>query len=62
MRGTGAICWTVDLPVVGIRHRDTRSGFVLPLGPNIGDYDFEPNLTWDRLDFIRKHARGCRSS
>jgi 4-hydroxymandelate oxidase len=56
--GYGAICWTVDLPVVGLRHRDTRSGFVLPLGPNIGDYDFEPNLTWDQLDFIRQHAPG----
>jgi 4-hydroxymandelate oxidase len=54
--GYGAICWTVDLPVVGLRHRDTRSGFVLPLGPNIGDYDFEPNLTWDQLGFIREHA------
>jgi 4-hydroxymandelate oxidase len=56
--GYRAICWTVDLPVVGLRHRDTRSGFVLPLGPNLGGYDFEPNLTWDQLDFIREHAQG----
>ena len=56
--GYGAICWTVDLPVVGLRHRDARSGFVMPLGPNIGDFDFEPNLTWDQLDFIREHASG----
>ena len=56
--GYGAICWTVDLPVLGLRHRDTRSGFVVPLGPEIGDYDFEPNLTWEQLDFIWEHARG----
>jgi 4-hydroxymandelate oxidase len=56
--GYGAICWTVDLPVLGLRHRDARSGFVVPLGPNIGEYDFEPNLTWDQLDFIREHAPG----
>ena len=56
--GYGAICWTVDLPVLGLRHRDARSGFVVPLGPDVGDYHFEPNLTWDQLDFIREHAPG----
>ena len=30
--GYEAICWTVDFPVNGLRHRDTRSGFVIPIG------------------------------
>jgi isopentenyl diphosphate isomerase/L-lactate dehydrogenase-like FMN-dependent dehydrogenase len=44
--------------VLGLRHRDARSGFVVPLGPNVGEYDFEPHLTWHQLDFIREHASG----
>ncbi len=30
--GYGAICLTVDVPVFGLRHRDTRSGFEMPIG------------------------------
>ncbi len=30
--GYEAICWTVDFPVNGLRHRDTRSGFEMPMG------------------------------
>ena len=54
--GYEAICWTVDFPVAGLRHRDTRSGFVMPFGIGNADYAFEPNLTWDHLTFIREHA------
>ena len=50
-RAIEAICWTVDFPVAGLRHRDTRSGFVMPFG--IGDdadhYLYEPNMTWEHL-------------
>jgi 4-hydroxymandelate oxidase len=56
--GYEAICWTVDFPVAGLRHRDTRSGFVMPFGIGDADYVFEPNLTWDHLAFIRDHAPG----
>jgi 4-hydroxymandelate oxidase len=53
--GYQAICWTVDFPVAGLRHRDTRSGFVMPFAP--GDA-YESNLTWDHLTFVREHAPG----
>jgi isopentenyl diphosphate isomerase/L-lactate dehydrogenase-like FMN-dependent dehydrogenase len=54
--GYEAICWTVDFPVTGLRHRDRRSGFVMPFGTGNADYPYEPNLTWDHLTFIREHA------
>jgi 4-hydroxymandelate oxidase len=56
--GYGAICWTVDFPVAGLRHRDTRSGFVMPFGHEGADYLYEPNMTWDHLSFIRENAQG----
>ncbi len=39
--GYGAICWTVDFPVNGLRHRDTRSGFVMPIGIGASDYIYD---------------------
>jgi 4-hydroxymandelate oxidase len=54
--GYEAICWTVDFPVAGLRHRDARSGFVIPMGIGDDDYVFEPNMTWDHLAIIREHA------
>lgn len=56
--GYEAICWTVDFPVGGLRHRDARSGFVMPFGIGDDDYAYEPNITWDHLAFIREHAQG----
>jgi 4-hydroxymandelate oxidase len=56
--GYEAICWTVDFPVGGLRHRDTRSGFVMPFGIGDADHVYEPDMTWDHLAFIREHAPG----
>jgi isopentenyl diphosphate isomerase/L-lactate dehydrogenase-like FMN-dependent dehydrogenase len=56
--GYGAICWTVDLPVLGERLRDVRSGFSLPIGLTGSDLEVEPNLTWDDLGWIRERAPG----
>jgi 4-hydroxymandelate oxidase len=56
--GYRAICWTVDFPVAGLRHRDARSGFVMPFGISDADYSYQPNMTWDHLPFIREHAPG----
>jgi isopentenyl diphosphate isomerase/L-lactate dehydrogenase-like FMN-dependent dehydrogenase len=54
--GYGAICFTVDFPVAGLRHRDVRSGFWGRLGvPGIG-HDFDPEISWDDLEWIRGHA------
>lgn len=56
--GFGAICWTVDFPTNGLRHRDTRSGFVMPLGIGDSDYIFDPAISWDDLAWIRDRAGG----
>jgi 4-hydroxymandelate oxidase len=56
--GFGAICWTVDLPVLGLRHRDTRRGFEPPVPVGAEDHAYEPALTWEHLSLIRDHAPG----
>jgi len=54
--GCRALVWTVDVPALGRRHRDTRSGYALPLGPAGTPQEFEPNLSWDDLAWIRAQA------
>ena len=54
--GFAAICFTVDLPVVGLRHRDTRNAFEMPVGLPQDDLVFEPNITWDDIAWIREQA------
>jgi isopentenyl diphosphate isomerase/L-lactate dehydrogenase-like FMN-dependent dehydrogenase len=56
--GFGAICWTVDFPVGGLRHRDTRSGFLVPMGVATTDLPFDPGLSWDDVAWIRERAPG----
>lgn len=56
--GYSAICWTVDFVVNGLRHRDTRSGFVMPLGIGESDYLYDSNLTWADLEWIRERCSG----
>jgi 4-hydroxymandelate oxidase len=56
--GYRAICWTVDFVVNGLRHRDTRSGFVMPIGIGASDYLFDPMLTWDDLAWIKDQVGG----
>jgi 4-hydroxymandelate oxidase len=65
--GYGAIVLTVDLPVLGFRERDRRSGFALPSMPHMDDAGpGEPNrygalelqrgggLTWQSIAEIKK--------
>src|SRR5262245_39910407 len=54
--GYRALVWTVDVPALGRRHRDTRSGYALPVGPAGTPQEFEPSLTWDDLGWIRAQA------
>jgi 4-hydroxymandelate oxidase len=54
--GYAALCFTVDVPIVGLRHRDARSGFVMPIGLPEDDLVFDPHVTWDDLDWVREHA------
>jgi isopentenyl diphosphate isomerase/L-lactate dehydrogenase-like FMN-dependent dehydrogenase len=51
--GFAAIVWTVDFPVAGLRHRDTRNGFMMPIGLPTDDLLYDPDLTWDDLAWIR---------
>jgi 4-hydroxymandelate oxidase len=54
--GLRALVWTVDVPALGRRHRDTRTGFALPVGSAGSPQEFEPNLSWDDLAWIRAQA------
>jgi 4-hydroxymandelate oxidase len=54
--GYGAVCFTVDLPVVGFRHRDTRNAFVMPLGLPDDDRVYDPNISWADIAWIRERA------
>jgi 4-hydroxymandelate oxidase len=54
--GFRALVWTVDVPALGRRHRDTRTGFALPVGPAGTAQEFEPNLSWDDLAWVRAQA------
>ena len=51
-----AICFTVDFPVAGLRHRDSRSGFEMPVGLPHDELVFDPDITWDDLSWIREQA------
>ncbi len=55
--GYGAICLTVDFPTSGLRHRDTRNGFVLPYGMAGSPLAFA-RLSWDDIGWIRERTPG----
>ena len=60
--GYDAICLTVDLPVLGLRHRDTRNGFGSPIGPRVLEVAVRPMLTWDDIGVDPRADRpDCRS-
>ena len=54
--GFAAVCLTVDFPASGLRHRDTRSGFDMPIGLPAHDIVYAPDLTWGDLSWIRDAA------
>jgi 4-hydroxymandelate oxidase len=56
--GYGAIVMTVDFQDNGLRHRDTRSGFVMPIGLSTSELRYDPALSWDDLGWIRDLAPG----
>lgn len=56
--GYGAICLTVDAPVLGMRHRDTRHGFTLEIGPPSSPLAFDAMLSWEDIAWVREHAPG----
>jgi isopentenyl diphosphate isomerase/L-lactate dehydrogenase-like FMN-dependent dehydrogenase len=54
--GYAAVCLTVDFPDSGLRHRDARNGFEMPIGLPQDQLTFAPDLTWDDLTWIREAA------
>jgi isopentenyl diphosphate isomerase/L-lactate dehydrogenase-like FMN-dependent dehydrogenase len=56
--GFEAICLTVDFPTNGLRHRDTRSGFQMPIGLPDDELTYDPMLSWDDLGWIRERTPG----
>jgi len=54
--GFSAICFTVDFPVGGLRHRDTRNAFLMPIGLPEDDHVFDPKISWADIAWIREHA------
>lgn len=54
--GFAAVCLTVDFPVSGLRHRDKRNDFDMPIGLPQDELTFAPDLTWDDLSWIRDAA------
>ena len=54
--GFGAVCLTVDFPTNGLRHRDARNGFEMPIGLPTDELTYVPDLTWDDLAWIREAA------
>ena len=56
--GYRALVWTVDVPALGLRYRDARSGFQLPIGPAGTPQEFDPDISWEDLGWIREQVPG----
>jgi len=56
--GYRAVVWTVDVPALGLRYRDARNGFQLPVGPAGTSHEFDPAISWDDLVWIRDQVPG----
>jgi 4-hydroxymandelate oxidase len=54
--GYRAVVWTVDVPMLGPRHRDARNAFSLPVGPSGSPQEFDPDISWTDLPWIREQA------
>lgn len=54
--GYEAMCFTVDLPEIGLRHRDTRNAFLMPLGLPQDDRVYDPRISWADIAWIRERA------
>jgi len=52
--GYSAICFTVDLPVVGLRDRDTRNAFEPTLSQD--GFEYDPSISWDDIAWVRERA------
>jgi 4-hydroxymandelate oxidase len=53
-----AICLTADAPILGLRHRDTRQGFILPIGASSSRLPLDPLISWDDVAWVRERTPG----
>ncbi|HEU4356544.1 MAG TPA: alpha-hydroxy acid oxidase, partial [Actinomycetota bacterium] len=54
--GYGAIVYTVDLPVAGLRYRDLRNGFEIPRSMRARGGEYDLDLRWDDIAWIKEHT------
>jgi isopentenyl diphosphate isomerase/L-lactate dehydrogenase-like FMN-dependent dehydrogenase len=52
----GAVVFTVDLPVGGLRYRDFRNAFEIPRSMRARGGDYDPDLRWDDIGWIKEHT------
>jgi 4-hydroxymandelate oxidase len=56
--GFGAIVMTVDFQDAGLRHRDTRHGFIMPIGLSSSELTYDSAISWDDLPWVREQTPG----
>jgi 4-hydroxymandelate oxidase len=54
--GYRAVVFTVDLTVGGLRHRDARNGFQIPIEMRAHGGDYDLAITWDDIGWIKEHT------
>jgi isopentenyl diphosphate isomerase/L-lactate dehydrogenase-like FMN-dependent dehydrogenase len=54
--GYGAVVFTVDLPVGGLRHRDLRNAFEIPPSMRARGGEYERGIRWDDVAWIKEHT------
>ena len=56
--GYTALVWTIDLNAYGLRHRETRIGYVPPISLTTEELAYDSSIGWDDLAWIREQAPG----
>lgn len=56
--GYGAVVMTVDFQENGLRHRDRRNRFVMPIGLPTSELEYDLEISWADLPWVRSHAPG----
>ncbi len=54
--GYGAVVFTVDLPVGGLRYRDARNAFEIPPSMRTRGGEYDPAIRWEDVAWIKEHA------
>jgi 4-hydroxymandelate oxidase len=54
--GYGAVVFTVDLPVGGLRYRDVRNGFEIPQAMRARGGEYDPDIRWNDVAWIQERT------